>query len=385
MRIEVEISDTQGHMKVDRSTISALVRTVLSAEQRESATISIALVDNATIHAVNRTHLRHDWPTDVISFPLSDPDDAELAGELVVSAEMALSCALERNVEPLDELALYVVHGLLHLCGYDDKSEADVLLMRDREHELLADSGLKNPFSEARRVPSAFGASTVVGLTLGWMLAMGVPTLALHVVVIAMMKALQSYSRSLLEERCADRGHASRADDVSHHDHRTERSAEALAVLTGLLLAALVGVGMDRIGTTLAVEMVLLPVLLIGLLGYVIAGVIGKVFAETILDAIWPAAAFIRALASPLTVGLRLVEHLVEWAAGPSQSSPRPASLELEIPSEDETTDEDSEPEIPRIRPTLVAASRGHDSHRRRGTHDLANSDHFVALIGNGR
>jgi probable rRNA maturation factor len=146
VRIEVEISDTQGHLKVDRSALSALVRTVLSAERRESASISIALVDNATIHAVNRTHLDHDWPTDVISFPLSDPDDPILAGELVVSAEMAGASALERDVDPEVELDLYVVHGLLHLCGYDDQSEGDVLRMRLREHELLAEAGLKNPF-----------------------------------------------------------------------------------------------------------------------------------------------------------------------------------------------------------------------------------------------
>jgi len=146
VQIEVEISDTQGHLKVDRPALSALVRTVLSAEKRESALISIALVDNATIHTINRTHLDHDWPTDVISFPLSDPDDPILAGELVVSAEMAAASALERDVEPQDELALYVVHGLLHLCGYDDQSERDVLLMRHREHELLAEAGLKNPF-----------------------------------------------------------------------------------------------------------------------------------------------------------------------------------------------------------------------------------------------
>jgi probable rRNA maturation factor len=142
--IEVEISDTQGHMKVDRSAISALVRSVLSVEKRESATISIALVDNATIHVVNRMHLDHDWPTDVISFPLSDPDEPVLAGELVVSTEMALSCALERDVEPLDELALYVVHGLLHLCGFDDKSDAEVRMMRQREHEVLTEAGLRN-------------------------------------------------------------------------------------------------------------------------------------------------------------------------------------------------------------------------------------------------
>jgi probable rRNA maturation factor len=151
--IEVEVSDTQGHVRVDRATLIELVRAVLSAEKRENASISIALVDNTTIHTVNRTHLNHDWPTDVISFPFSDPGDPVLAGELVVSAEMAAASALEFGVDPRDELAWYVVHGLLHLCGYDDHGEADMSRMRLREHELLAVTGVTNPFLLGRSVP----------------------------------------------------------------------------------------------------------------------------------------------------------------------------------------------------------------------------------------
>ena len=98
--IEVEISDTQGHLPVDLATLRQLVRAVLAAEGRPSGLISIALVDNATIEAINRTHLGHDGPTDVISFPLNGPDDPVLAGELVVSAEMACTVARDIGVEP---------------------------------------------------------------------------------------------------------------------------------------------------------------------------------------------------------------------------------------------------------------------------------------------
>jgi probable rRNA maturation factor len=138
VEIEVEISDTQGHCPVDRAALVRLVRDVLVKEGRRRASISIALVDQATIHALNRAHLGHDWPTDVISFPLSDAEDPVLAGELVVSAEMAVATAAELGVEPADELALYLVHGLLHLCGYDDSHESDAVVMRRREEEILA-------------------------------------------------------------------------------------------------------------------------------------------------------------------------------------------------------------------------------------------------------
>jgi probable rRNA maturation factor len=144
--IEVEISDTQGHLHVDPAEVAALVRVVLTAERRRHASISIAIVDQAAIHAINRSHLGHDWPTDVISFPLSEPTDDILAGELVISGEMAATTAAEFGADPRDELALYIVHGLLHLCGYDDLSEGDASAMRRREGELLAACGRPNPF-----------------------------------------------------------------------------------------------------------------------------------------------------------------------------------------------------------------------------------------------
>jgi probable rRNA maturation factor len=149
--IEVDINDTQGSLRVDHAALDTLVRVVMGGLERARASISIALVDNAAIHAVNRTHLGHDWPTDVISFPLNDPDDPVLSGELVVSVEMACASARELGVEPLDELSLYVVHGLLHLCGYDDLTDADRRLMRERETELLTRAGLINPFDRAEQ------------------------------------------------------------------------------------------------------------------------------------------------------------------------------------------------------------------------------------------
>ena len=154
--IEVEISNTQGHLRVDLAKLDQLVRIVLAQEDRPRGSISIALVDDVTIHAINRTHLGHDWPTDVISFPLNDPDDPVLSGELVVSAEMACSTARELGVEPTEELVLYLVHGLLHLCGFDDHDDASRQRMRQREEELLSLAGLRNPYavrSEDRPVP----------------------------------------------------------------------------------------------------------------------------------------------------------------------------------------------------------------------------------------
>ena len=144
--IEVEISDTQSHLVLDPAFLEGLARRVLLAEGVDRASISIALVDDPTIHAINRRHLAHDWPTDVITFVLSEPGDPVLSGELVVSAEMAVATAREAGVDPIPELALYVVHGLLHLCGLDDRTLEDSETMRRREGEILRGEGLINTF-----------------------------------------------------------------------------------------------------------------------------------------------------------------------------------------------------------------------------------------------
>lgn len=144
--IDVEISDTQGHLKVDPEALAQFVRRVLDGEGVAHSTISIALVDDATIRVLNRRHLDHDWPTDVIGFPLSDEREPGLVAALVVSAEMAAATARRTGVDPWAELALYVVHGLLHFCGYDDQSAEDRDAIRRREAEILAREGLTNTF-----------------------------------------------------------------------------------------------------------------------------------------------------------------------------------------------------------------------------------------------
>jgi probable rRNA maturation factor len=136
MSIEIQIADTQGHLKIDQVAIAALATRVLVAESRPAASISIALVDDATIHRLNRLHLGHDWITDVITFPLSAPDDHELSGELVISTEMAVAAARELSADPYHELALYIIHGLLHLCGYDDSNEEQKATMNRRQAEI---------------------------------------------------------------------------------------------------------------------------------------------------------------------------------------------------------------------------------------------------------
>ena len=114
-----------------------IVRAVLREEGVSEAEISLAFVDNPAIHQLNKRYLGHDEPTDVLSFPMSDPGSKRLTGELVIGAELAKIEAESRGHDVQAELALYVIHGLLHLCGYDDKSSSDAEEMRERERYYL--------------------------------------------------------------------------------------------------------------------------------------------------------------------------------------------------------------------------------------------------------
>lgn len=138
---KTSIASPQEIVEIDRGHFRSVVRAVLDGEGVKDAEISLAFVDNATIHRLNKRFLDHDEPTDVLSFPLSEPRSRKLQGELVIGAEVALAQATERGHDVKAELTLYVIHGLLHLCGHDDHDEGSATKMRQRERHYLAQLG----------------------------------------------------------------------------------------------------------------------------------------------------------------------------------------------------------------------------------------------------
>lgn len=152
---EVHVHDEQDHLPLDGAFLRAVVERTLQTEGIAAADISIAVLDDAAVHAVNRDYLQHDCPTDVITFPLNDPpfagfagENRPLEGEIVISAETACRRAADFDWSPHDELVLYLVHGLLHLAGYDDHSPDDRKAMRKREQTVLALWGLHPRYDE---------------------------------------------------------------------------------------------------------------------------------------------------------------------------------------------------------------------------------------------
>ncbi len=140
--IRASIASPQEIVELPYAQLRETARIVLEGEGVKEAKISLAFVDNPTIHRINKQFLDHDEPTDVITFPLSNAGAKLLEGELVIGVEVALAQAQERGHAVEAELCLYVIHGLLHLCGYDDKKPRDAAEMRVKEKEYLEALGL---------------------------------------------------------------------------------------------------------------------------------------------------------------------------------------------------------------------------------------------------
>ncbi len=121
-----------------KRTPQALRRTAAAAARSAgplAGPVHIHLVSDPAIRRVNRERLGHDWATDVCTFPMEEPF---LWGELVVSLDTAKRESRERRIPVAQELALYVIHGVLHLRGFDDKTDSQQRAMRGAEAKCLS-------------------------------------------------------------------------------------------------------------------------------------------------------------------------------------------------------------------------------------------------------
>ncbi|MCF6150186.1 MAG: rRNA maturation RNase YbeY [Candidatus Kuenenia sp.] len=134
--MELEIINRQKLYPVDEKPIIKLVKRVLKSENKD-ACLSIVITDNKEIRKLNKTFLKHDYATDVLSF-IYDTSGSHVSGEIIVSVEMAYKVAQKHEHDAEGEIALYLIHGLLHLIGYDDKKKEDAKKMHRREKELLS-------------------------------------------------------------------------------------------------------------------------------------------------------------------------------------------------------------------------------------------------------
>jgi len=151
--LSIQVANEQSSLAIDEPQLKAAVRSVLEDSAYQTASISIALVDDPTIHRLNRQYLQHDYPTDILSFFL-DATETHLEGELIASSETAIRNAAEYDWPATDELQLYLIHGALHLIGYRDKSADESAAMVAAEKVHLKKLGILLPKDQSRWNPT---------------------------------------------------------------------------------------------------------------------------------------------------------------------------------------------------------------------------------------
>lgn len=139
----VDITLSHPRLRVQPSAIKATIG-ALDAYHKHLAPegyLSIAYVTNPVIAEIHRDFMDDPTPTDVITFPGEPPEDA---GEICISVDYAIRAAHRFRTSPAHELTLYLVHGWLHLAGFDDRRMIDKRRMRMAEKELMGYLSRKN-------------------------------------------------------------------------------------------------------------------------------------------------------------------------------------------------------------------------------------------------
>ena len=120
---------------VNEEAIASWLTSVITSENKKEGEINYIFCDDEYLHKINLEYLNHDTLTDIISFDYTMGN--ELSGDVFVSIERVKDNAVDFNVPFEDELKRVLVHGVLHYCGYKDKSEDDEKLMRQKEEEKM--------------------------------------------------------------------------------------------------------------------------------------------------------------------------------------------------------------------------------------------------------
>ncbi len=121
----------------DKRKTSAWLKTAITREEYKLVSLNYVFCSDEYLLQINRDYLEHDYYTDIITFNQSE-EETDIEGDIFISIERVRENAITLNVDFLQELKRVMIHGLLHLCGYDDHSEVDQQQMRVKEDSYLA-------------------------------------------------------------------------------------------------------------------------------------------------------------------------------------------------------------------------------------------------------
>jgi probable rRNA maturation factor len=139
----VSIRNTQKLFNIDVSRLRKSLKRLLKELNCDDRTIGLLLVDDKEIQKLNNAYLDRNKPTNVLSFAMTEGEfgniNPQILGDIVISVETAFRDALISHIDLMDELEFLIIHGLLHLLGYnhENTSDEETMEMKGRESDLF--------------------------------------------------------------------------------------------------------------------------------------------------------------------------------------------------------------------------------------------------------
>jgi probable rRNA maturation factor len=143
MNPSITLTNRHPRLRPAHRPLEMLARRVFAGEHKRG-TADVILIGSALLHSLNRRFLQHDRTTDVLSFPFGaagKPDSSGYWGEVYINLDLVNTDAKNNNTTLKEALAWRMVHGLLHLFGYDHRTKDEIVLLAGRERRYLKAAG----------------------------------------------------------------------------------------------------------------------------------------------------------------------------------------------------------------------------------------------------
>lgn len=144
LKFEINIDNINDSFKIDKNDIAQLVEFVLMNEKYDTGEIGVVFVNHNYIIELNQKYLGKSYTTDVISFPLDETEKPEISGEIYINLDAVKENSIDLNVPFAEEVFRMVIHGVLHLTGFNDITSRDKKAMTNREDFYLENYGKNN-------------------------------------------------------------------------------------------------------------------------------------------------------------------------------------------------------------------------------------------------
>lgn len=146
--LQLACDDETGYSPNEQKIIGYVKKALEMAGYTKDSELTVRMVNEAEIHELNKTYRGMDKPTNILSFPFECPKEVQLPllGDLIVCTKVLVKEAKEQDKTVEEHMAHLIVHGTLHLLGYDHIEDDEALEMESLETKIMLELGFKDPY-----------------------------------------------------------------------------------------------------------------------------------------------------------------------------------------------------------------------------------------------